>query len=86
MQNGYQRGPLQILPYVVFYAYCVGCLLITALRRKHIDPSIRRILYAFPLVAAVVIVVQQVVPQYILSGSAAACACWSSIFICRISA
>ncbi|MEQ2440211.1 putative bifunctional diguanylate cyclase/phosphodiesterase [Solibaculum intestinale] len=74
VQNGYQRGPLQILPYVVFYAYCVGCLLITALRRKHIDPSIRRILYAFPLVAAVVIVVQQVVPQYILSGSAAACA------------
>lgn len=63
VQNGYQRGPLQILPYVVFYAYCVGCLLITALRRKHIDPSIRRILYAFPLVAAVVIVVQHVVPQ-----------------------
>lgn len=74
LQNGYQRGPLQILPYVVFYAYCIGCLLVTTLSGRHIDGPIRRILYAFPLVAAMVIVVQQIVPQYILSGSAAACA------------
>ncbi len=71
---GYVRGPFIIITYVVFYIYCFACLIAVLLGRKRIEPSIGRILASFPLIAAVVIVIQQFAPEYILSGSAATCA------------
>ncbi len=73
-EAGYQRGPLIAITYLMFYLYCFGCPLVILLKGKHLDRSIRLILISFPIIAAVVIVVQSMAPQYILSGSAATCA------------
>lgn len=72
--TGYVRGPLIIVTYLVFYLYCAACLVLTLLRGGQTDPAVRRILAIFPMVAVGVIVVQQLFPAYILSGSAATCA------------
>ena len=70
-QGVYTQGPLIAVTYIIFYIYCFGALLMSILYRKWLEPAIRRILTAFPVVAAFVIVVQQVFPDVILSGSAA---------------
>lgn len=71
---GYIRGPLIFSTYLVFYLYCVACIVLTLIKRKQADPAVRRILVIFPMVAVVVIIIQQIFPDYILSGSAATCA------------
>ena len=70
LQNGYTRGPLVVLTYVVFYLYCLACLVITFTSRQ-VNRSARQILMAFPIVAAVTIIIQQRFPTILLSGSAA---------------
>lgn len=69
----YQRGPLILSTYLVFYFYCIACFALVTLTRAPIDPKIKRILAVFPVLAVVVIAVQQAFPTYLLSGSAAAC-------------
>lgn len=69
----YTQGPLIITTYLVFYFYCVACFALVMFTRAPIDPVIKRILAVFPLIAVVVIAVQQLFPAYLLSGSAAAC-------------
>lgn len=74
MENGYRQGPLLVLTYLVFYIYCLACLVIVLVYRKALDWSIKRILLSFPIVATVVVIVQQLFPEIILTGSAATCA------------
>lgn len=69
--QGYARGPYIILTYLVFYLYCLMCIVLVVWKGSFVDKTIRRILFSFPLIAGVVIVVQQVFPDIILSGSAA---------------
>lgn len=73
-ETGYARGPLIFSTYLVFYLYCVACIVLTLVKRKQADPAVLRILVIFPVVAVGVIVIQQMFPAYILSGSAATCA------------
>lgn len=72
-EGRYHQGSLIIVTYIVFYAYCIMCFALAFVARKDIDPAITRILTLFPLLAVVVIVIQQIFPSYILSGSAAVC-------------
>lgn len=71
--GGYHQGPLILSTYIVFYIYCLACFVLAISSRNTVDPVITRILTIFPLVAVVVIVIQQFFPHYILSGSAAVC-------------
>lgn len=71
--GGYHQGPFILTTYIVFYFYCIACFLLVVFTRAAIDPTIKRILATFPLIAVVVIAVQQAFPAYLLSGSAAAC-------------
>lgn len=71
--GGYHQGPLIATTYFVFYFYCLVCFAVVVFTRAPIDRVIKRILAIFPLVAVMVIAVQQLFPSYLLSGSAAAC-------------
>lgn len=71
--GAYHQGSLILVTYLVFYFYCLACFALVVFTRSPIDPAIKRILAVFPLVAVVVIAVQQLFPSYLLSGSAAAC-------------
>ena len=71
--GGYHQGPLILTTYLVFYFYCIACFALVVFTRAPIDPTIKRILAVFPLIAVVVIAVQQMFPAYLLSGSAATC-------------
>lgn len=72
--KGYMRGPLVFLTYLVFYAYCLASIILTLFNSKKLDGEIYRILAAFPVLAVIVIIVQEIWPDVILSGSAATCA------------
>ena len=72
--EGYTRGSLIITTYLIFYLYCLACLVITLVNYKKIDKEISRILASFPVLAFLVILFQQAYPQIILSGTAATCA------------
>lgn len=74
MEQGYVRGNLIILTYLVFYAYCMACIVVTVMNHKRVQREIYKILAAFPILAVLVIIVQQLYPDVILSGSAATCA------------
>lgn len=74
LEHGYVRGTWVAATYLVFYAYCLASIIITVLNHKRIDRQIYRILAAFPILAVLVIIVQQLYPDVILSGSAATCA------------
>lgn len=74
MDVGYVRGDWVAATYLVFYAYCLASIIVTVWNYKRIDRKIYHILAAFPILAVVVIVVQQIYPNIILSGSAATCA------------
>ena len=74
LENGYTQGPWISVTYIIFYVYCVACVVLVALKGKRVAPSIRRILFTFPLIAALVIVIQLIYPHIVLSGSAATCA------------
>lgn len=71
--GGYHQGNIILITYVVFYFSCFACFALAISSRADIDPAITKILTFFPLLAVVVIVVQQITPQYILTGSAATC-------------
>lgn len=74
LEARYEQGPLIITTYLVFYIYCLfTCVTVVALG-KRVDPTIRNILACFPLIAALVVIIQQLFPEVILSGSAATCA------------
>lgn len=74
LETQYEQGPLIITTYLVFYIYCLfTCVTVVALG-KRVDPTIRNILACFPLIAALVVIIQQLFPEVILSGSAATCA------------
>lgn len=70
-QNGYKQGPLIEITYIIFYLYCVACVFLVAAAGKRVSPSIRSILFTFPIIAGLVIIIQQIYPSIILSGSAA---------------
>lgn len=57
--KGYVRGSLISVTYVVFYAYCLASIVITAVNYNKMDRKIRRILASFPVLAVLVIIVQQ---------------------------
>ena len=67
----YLRGPLIIATYLIFYFYCLISVLLVRRYRRWLQPQIYRILFVFPLIACSVIVVQQLFPHVVLSGSAA---------------
>lgn len=73
-EEGYGRGDWVILTYLIFYLYCVVSIIVTAVNHKRMERQICQILAAFPVLAMLVIVVQQIFPDIILSGSAATCA------------
>ncbi|WP_187117548.1 GGDEF and EAL domain-containing protein [Beduini massiliensis] len=73
-QSGYVKGPWIAITYILFYAYCLGSLIIAYLKRDKVDKNVFNILSAFPIIASVVIAVQQIFPTIILTGSAATCA------------
>lgn len=73
-ERGYSQGPLISTTYIIFFLYCAACVLLVAWRGKRVAPAIRAILFTFPLIAALVIVIQMVHPSTVLSGSAATCA------------
>ncbi len=72
--TGYAQGPGILITYIVFYLYCFACPFVVLWKGRRLDAPIRRILVSFPIIAGLVIIVQQFFPQYILSGSAATCA------------
>lgn len=72
--EGYSRGSLISVTYIIFYAYCMASIVITVVNHNKIDRNIYKILAAFPILAVLVIIVQQMYPDVILSGSAATCA------------
>lgn len=74
MEEGYTRGSLISITYLIFYAYCAASIVITVRSRRRIEPQIYRILSTFPVLAVLVIIVQELFPDIILSGSAATCA------------
>lgn len=75
LTDGYVQGPLILTTYLIFYLYTLACVIVA--RRKtsyEVDPLVRNILTSFPLIAVLVVIIQQFFPSYILSGSAATCA------------
>lgn len=70
----YTRGPLISVTYIIFYLYGVAAMAVVVIWRKYMEPAIRRILVIIPMIALLVIIVQQLYPTVILSGSAATCA------------
>lgn len=71
LDSGYLRGPLIATTYVVFYIYCFFGVAIVYPNSSNITTIERNILCAFPLLAVLVILIQQIYPTLILSGSAA---------------
>ena len=69
-----REGRLSRLPILLFYAYCLASIALTLVNYKRIDRKIYRILAAFPILAVAVIIIQEMYPEVILSGSAATCA------------
>lgn len=72
--TGYSQGSWIALTYYIFYFYILVSLCTVVLNLKAIERPIRNILMSFPLIATLVIGIQQLFPQHILTGSAAACA------------
>lgn len=71
LAHGYRQGPFIMTTYLIFYLYCLGCVLLVLIKGKLVQPAIRAILFTFPIIAAGVIIIQMCVPNIILSGSAA---------------
>lgn len=69
--DGYMRGPFISITYIIFYLYCVISVIIVMINKKKVDYHIYKILTTFPIIAVIVIIVQQFYPTIILSGTAA---------------
>ena len=67
----YNQGSFIFITYLLFYLYCLFCLIIVIINKKKINYHIYKILSVFPLIAVAVIVIQQIYPNIILSGTAA---------------
>ncbi len=67
----YLRGSWIFTTYLIFYFYCLISVVLVRRYRRWLEPQIYKILFVFPLIACSVIVVQQLFPDVILSGSAA---------------
>lgn len=74
LADGYVRGHLISLTYIIFYLYCLFSVILVLCRGETLAVGIRRILFTFPILAFLVIVVQQIFVNITLSGSAATCA------------
>lgn len=72
--HGYSQGEYIIITYIVFYMYCILSVFMATTQRRAIDNRIYRILCSFPLIAFFVIVIQQLYPTIMLSGTAATAA------------
>lgn len=72
--GGYSQGPWIFCTYLIFYMYCLAAVILVLVCRSQVEPSIRRILVIFPLIALAVILFQQIYPSVVLTGSAATCA------------
>lgn len=73
LEEGYVQGPLRMITYLIFYLYCLLCVILVAVKGTHLHKTIRRVYFSFPLLAALVIITQMIDPTIILSGSAATC-------------
>lgn len=71
LNQGYIRGNGIYVTYLLFYLYCGLGTVLVALKRRQIEFKVRIVLYFFPIIAFLVILIQSFFPQYILSGSAA---------------
>lgn len=69
--GNYVRGSLVVVTYLIFYLYCIASMVLVLVNRRRVEKSTYRILASFPVIATVVIVIQQLYPRVILSGSAA---------------
>lgn len=74
VEGGYTQGKYIMTTYLVFYFYCLVCMLLVLLRGGRVPATIRVILFSFPVMAGLVIVIQLLAPHIVLSGSAATCA------------
>lgn len=74
LESGYTQGPYLSVTYIVFYFYCLACMVFTLFQGRRLSRMIRVVLFAFPLCAGIVIIVQMYMPEIVLSGSAATCA------------
>lgn len=70
-QSGYSQGSWIASTYILFYAYCLWALVIAFLERNKVEKNVFNILSAFPIIASIVILAQQIFPTIILTGSAA---------------
>lgn len=73
-ENGYERGDWLLCTYILSYLYCVLSLCVVIQNRKKIDKKTAYILGIFPLLATLIVIVQQMFPRIILSGLASSCA------------
>ena len=73
VEGGYSQGPLIQATYIIFYVYCLACILLALVKGRKLARFIRSVLFVFPLGAGIVIVIQMFMPQVVLSGSAATC-------------
>lgn len=71
LESGYTRGPFIEITYIIFYFYCIMSVLIVITNKNKVDYHIYKILAAFPMIAVIVIIIQQFYPTIILSGTAA---------------
>lgn len=69
--QGYVQQRYISAPYYVFYFYCLATMLLAIVSRKRTESRITRLVLTFPLIALCFIVVQLIVPQVILTGTAA---------------
>lgn len=72
--NGYIRGDWICLMYDLFYVYSLLSMGVTLYNRKRMEKEIYNILVICPLLTMAVLLVQQLLPFVMLSGSAATCA------------
>lgn len=74
LEHGYTQEKLIMTTYYVFYFYCIACVVLIILQGKRVSTAIKVILFTYPLIAVIVILIQMMYPNIILSGSAATCA------------
>lgn len=72
--NGYARASISFSNYLIFYIYCGMGILFVLSNRKSISFLNRIVLYIYPVIAVIVVFIEQMQPVYVLTGTAAMCA------------
>lgn len=72
--KGYLHGPWIGLTYGIYYLYSLGCLVLLLLKHRRLDPSLRKVLFCFGILSVGVVAIQELMPNVILTGTAAASA------------